>query len=903
MQAAIPSESSRTISLNGDWRFKIDHLDTGYEGHPREPIPDEFEEFFRLDYQEDAAWNDLAVPGNWEIAGYSVAAYCHSDNTSAFYRKWFEVPASWEGRIVKVNFDGVQCGAEVWLNGQPVSVSEPSWGRANYHESGWTAWQADLTPQVKFGQKNLLAVRVSKSTATTTLDTGDYFFLGGIYRTVTLFSVPQTHIRDFTVRTKLLEGGEAEVKVLVDVAGASDAPMNLSMSLKGVGTVRHQEIKDRTELTLVFPNPRLWSAEHPNLYQMTIELTDSQDKPVEKVARKIGVREVSIEKSVFHINGVPVKLVGICRHDVYPTLGSALTEEVWRKDLTMMKEANFNAIRTSHYPYASRFYELCDEMGFYVLDEIPMCWCDMNSRKLTEGCLQRTRETIARDKNHPCVVIWVIGNENSDGVNQKIVADAVKELDPTRPRINCDKVASDTDVEFDDYHYPTPTRILQHVQDTARRKRWPVIYTENPNVFDVRHGADYGCLDLWEQVYERTMNLVWKHDTIGGNFLWEWQDRAVADKYPDKPANYDPESGIHYQKTKGVVDGWRNPRPGYYHVKMLNSPVVVDQRADLTSKPGVAILSIENRFSFTDLSELKATLTILRDGKPIHTQASHIEMSPLSSDKVELPLPVEGDTLRLDFAHADGTNIVTCQFQLEKPADVVLRESIPDGLGFPRFNLIGCKRKGDPPLRWTYVDRFPARLVNEEFDGTSLEADMVLEKDPETIVGRVNAKLVDGVFDYRVGWTGEKTDLQEVGWVFEMPEAYKRFSWKRQAVWSYYPETHVGRPEGTALPDTAKANTARVARPDAFDFNSTKYRCDWASLTDDSNRGLMVAFEERDRHQVRGGFADDGGYTLVVNKFCCPPPLDDLGPRDVRDLLKELTPGTVIEGSFRVGSR
>src|SRR5213078_1435475 len=197
-----------------------------------------FEPFYQDDFREGGDWHDLSVPGNWEIAGYSPATYNQPDNAAGQYRLRFDVPADWEGRVVKINFDGVQNSAEVWLNGEPVKVDEPSWGRKNYHESGWTAWQADLTPAVKCGARNLLAVRVSKSTRSADLDSGDYYFLGGIYRPVTLFSVPKAHVRDLTITTKLRDDGTAEVNVDADVGGGKDAAgVSLRSRLEGADTV------------------------------------------------------------------------------------------------------------------------------------------------------------------------------------------------------------------------------------------------------------------------------------------------------------------------------------------------------------------------------------------------------------------------------------------------------------------------------------------------------------------------------------------------------------------------------------------------------------------------------------------------------------------------------------------
>jgi hypothetical protein len=163
----------------------------------------------------------------------------------------------------------------------------------------------------------------------------------------------------------------------------------------------------------------------------------------------------------------------------------------------------------------------------------------------------------------------------------------------------------------------------------------------------------------------------------------------------------------------------------------------------------------------------------------------------------------------------------------------------------------------------------------------------------------VRAHFADGVFQYHIDWTGQDTWIQELGWSFEMPNAYDRFSWKRDAVWSYYPETHIGRPVGTALPDSANAHVTRIDRPDAFDFNSSKYNCLWASLTDGQGRGLCIQFAPEDRYAVRGGFGGNGSYTLVVNRQASPPRENDI----VSDYYLQLKKGDAIDSSFIVGSR
>lgn len=868
----------------------------------------------------------MDVPSNWEMAGYSPATYYQPDNASGFYRKTFVVPEDWQGRIVKVNFDGVQNAAEIWLNGHPVPVTEPSWGRENYHESGWTAWQADLTQYVKFGQENLLALRVSKNTRSTDLDRGDYFFLGGVYRPVTLFSVPRTHIEDFSVRTHLLGDGRAEVKTLVTVTGQSPDRSKVSVSLEGEKAVEGTpDAQGRLELTQIVSEPRLWSAEFPNLYKWDIELQGVDGNATERVTRQIGIREITTKDGILLVNGTRVKLTGICRHDVSPTEGTAVGEELWTKDLKLMKEGNINAIRCSHYPYGSGFYDLCDKMGFYVLHEVPYCWVSPptmrenfpgNDPKMAPAFEQRARETVARDKNHPSVIIWGIGNENygkQDDCNLHLAADIVKEMDPTRPRLVSCAIADRYNVELDDRHYPT---MQMHRDDVGsdRRKKWPLVYSEHPNVYDVRRGADYGSLDLWTAVMTRTWEFVWGCDSIAGSFLWEWQDRAVADKCKTKLYDSDPATGVSYVKNKGIVDGWRNPRPGYYAVKMEYTPILVDRSVDMTSKPGSAVFKVTNRYSFTDLAKVDAKWRLLKDRKPITDGVANLKLAPLSSGKVELALPAKAmaespDTLQVAFDDPRGWNVVTCEFELAKPKLFSIKGSpLPKGLPFPSLNLVSEARVSIPGKHLP-TERCRASLRNVKIkpgnsasmalgDVTSLDADIWLNTDPPGFAGHLHAQFAGGEFSYKIDWTGPDIWIQELGWTFEMPNSYDHFSWKREAIWSYYPDTNIGRPMGTATPDSANGHVTKVDRPDAFDFNSSKYNCDWASLTNADGSGLCIQFDPDQRHAVRGGFGENGSYTLVVNKQCSPPHENDI----VSDFFLQLKKGDSISGKFIIGS-
>lgn len=920
----IPADKGRVVSLDGTWRFKLEQAKSppGFKGNGR-PIPADypatFEPFYKNDYSEGADWHDIKVPGNWEMQGFSPATYDNPDNASGFYRVSFEVPADWSGRLVMLNFDGVQNGCEIWCNGQPVKVDLPSWGRENYHESGYTAWQADLTPAVKFGAKNLLALRVTKNTKSVDADTGDYFFLGGVHRPVTLFSVPKAHVHDLTVRTKVLENANAELRVIVDTG--DDRDVSASMQLEGQAPVEAKSGADgKIELVQTLDHPKLWSAEFPNLYTLNVELKSADGQVTEHMSKRIGVREISIEDGVFKINHVPVKLVGICRHDLYPSQGSAINADVWKKDLAGMKAANFNAVRTSHYPYGSGFYDLCDEMGFYVVDEQPFCWINCDKADEWPMFEQRVRETVARDKNHPCVVLWNVGNENKIGQNNVRAANLTEELDPSRPRNICSCLAGDkgAHTDFDDRHYVTVNRINMDEND-PRRAKWPEIYTENPNVWDVRNGPDFGSLDLWWNVIDRTWQEIWKDDHIVGTFLWEWTDRAVADPHPEKRYYWYPETGINLLKTKGIVDAFRNPRPDYYHCKMAQTPIAVAGNADVSSD-GVT-LDVTNRYSFTDLNELSANWRLMKSGAEVAKGTAKLALAPRSHEKVRLPLPAEmlgaADTLRVDFDHPGGWNVVTYQFAL-KPVEVALPHvTALKELNFPRFNLLEGKVVKDD-VGWKKLASHTGKLANIEIaraggqtakideaallataltDVRTLDADVMLDP-AKPSVGRLHAEFDGSRLAYQVKWSGDKSDVYELGWEFRLPKGVDHFSWSRKAPWSYYPPDHIGRPTGTATPDSANDQLTHQSRADAFDFNSTKFDCDWASLTDTANRGLLVRFDDSQRQHVRGGVTDGGRCSLIINRKYSPP--TDISSPVVPDLYTHLKSGDEVSGSFRV---
>ncbi|HZZ42944.1 MAG TPA: glycoside hydrolase family 2 TIM barrel-domain containing protein [Tepidisphaeraceae bacterium] len=938
----IPNQTEYVKDLDGQWRFKLEQKGAGPEwggkgGGIKAPIlPAKFEPFEKWDYREGPEWSEIKVPGNWEMQGFGLATYDQPDSPIGLYRLEFEVPKEWDGRQVKINFDGVQNGAEVYCNGKPVNVDESSEGKNNFHQGGFTAFQADLTPTVKYGGKNLLAIRVYKNTKEVDMDTGDYFFLGGIHRKVTLFSVPAAHLENFAFRTKVSGEGKADVQLIPTVSHAGEG-MQVEAQIEGLDAEPHDATAGKP-IEWKEDHAEYWSAEKPKLYTLHVNLKDKDGKVIEQVDRRVGIREVSIEKGVFMVNHVPVKLAGICRHECSPADGSAVGEDIWRKDITMMKASNINAIRTSHYPYGSGFYDVCDEMGMYVMDEMAACWVATDTDALTPAFGQHARELARRDLNHPSVLVWAIGNENKDGKNDKVSGDAIRKIDDTRPSLASCHKAEESGGELDDRHYVKPSDMQKDNDMTARREKVPMIYLENPNNWEERNGADWGCLDAWGPVIQRTWDVVTNADHIPGIFLWEWADRAVAD--PNSVHLYDffPKTGINLVKVKGLVDGFRNARPWLFDVKMAYAPITVDLKP-VVEGDGITVHA-RNLYSFTDLSELKTTWRLMNRDKEIKSGEEKASLAPMSKGDLHFAIARgdvdQADALQISFEAADGRNVATYELRLKPVEDAApaLAGNV-EGIMFPHLNLVTVNYAGSPVTGWQKANKHPGKLENitvagKKIDGEealygmalkdvpTMDADVVVNaKAGEGPDAHVHAAYANGKFSYRVEWLNElsekpkkergakrnvrgKADVQELGWVFAVPGSEDHFSWQRTGLWSWYPADHVARLSGTATPDSMDQEITKITRPDAFDFNSTKYNCSWATLADGSGKGIEVKFNKGQTYQVRAGAGKDGGMELVVNRYCCPP--RDISTSVVPEMYFTMEKGKAVEGQFAVGN-
>lgn len=896
---------------NGQWacvrEMKIGIAENGKETVWKPPVPlatpPAVRDAFAAPSFSDAKWDTVSVPSNWEMLGYSIPTYDSVDNTVGLYRRTINVPQSWAGQRVYWHFDGALDGAEIWVNGQ----------KAGYHESGYTAFQVDVTDFIKAGQSNALAVRVSKKTPSFDADTGDFQTMGGIYRDTSLMCVPQTHVSDITVTTPLSANyRDATLQAQVQVMGTAGQNVGVSgnlvgadgkesgVKLSGQGTVGADGTAT-IALSAPVAAPKLWSAEKPNLYYVMLQLSVG-GKVVESVEQRFGFRQIEVKNNVVLWNGAPIKLTGICRHDFWSDKGFALTDVEWNKDLNMMKTANINAVRTSHYNHAARFLELCDEKGMYILDEVPYCWINDQAKDANYApfLMQRATETLARDKNRASVLAWSLGNENPMGIASQMTLDLVRKMDPTRPAfVSGQDPESAKGQQWKDDHYPGPDTVRR--DSSPANVRWPINYTEHPHTFYEKEAQEYdpGVSDLWSETLIKTWDILYPAPQMLGSFIWEWQSQGVADTFPDKTKDfYFGLDHLRQENNKGIVTGYRVPKPELWIVKMAYSPVAVGAR----SVSAAGAVPLTNHYSFTDLNELTCRWTAMNGGKTLKSGAMKINCAPMQSVTANFPMVAGATKLRLDFVRADGSSVVAANLPVEgaavaaapaamKAGDAVFAADGADGLrvgnsaqeivfdkasgairswrvgnrnllvGGPVLNLGGLKGGNEngyfqaktPPVTGN------ARITTLPGINGALRVNVVSDVkngDDGAALGTLHcvydvAPNAEMRVNWTLDWTAPDTRLWEAGLKLAVPTEFDKMSWSRDSYFLDYPAGHIGEPQGTYTSSDVQ-------------FRASKRDLHWLTLTD--ARGAGVALLAQDDHLVGRANVGQGSNLLLASR-------------------------------------
>ncbi|MDP6371428.1 MAG: glycoside hydrolase family 2 TIM barrel-domain containing protein [Vicinamibacterales bacterium] len=638
-------ESPWVRSLNGLWKFR---WSPEPEVRPRD--------FFQTDF-DDSAWDDIAVPGNWQRQGYGFPIYVdaglpfrassdpplipHDENPVGSYRRVFDVPAEWVGRQIFLHFAGMSSAMYVWVNGREVG----------YAEGGKVPVEFDVTAFVTPGE-NRLAAEVYRWSDGSYLEDVDFWRMSGIERDVHLFSTPQIAIRDFFINAGLdddyvtgrlrvgvtlanfsdVAAGPRVVELdLLDAAGRSvlDGPMRGRVDEVAPGDVE-------LSFAQTIDAPARWTAETPNLYTAVLTLAEG-DETTEVVARPVGFRRVEMAGGQLLVNGQPVLLKGVNRHEHDPDTGRVVSEASMIEDIRLMKQFNINAVRTSHYPNDPRWYALTDRYGIYVVDEAfieahgvgfdPEVTLG-NDPSWQAAHLDRTARMVERDKNHPSVIIWSLGNESGDGVNFEATYAWVRQRDPSRP---VQYEMADTRAHTDIFA-PMYARIHTLEAWAAEPRDRPLVLCEYAHAM----GNSVGNLqDYWDVIYASPQ--------LQGGFIWDWVDQGLrattvdGREYWAYGGDFEPDgvpNGGNFS-INGLVDPDREPHPSLWEVKKVYQNVTVVP-LDLDA----GRVTIGNRLFFRDLSDVTLEWTLRGDGAAIaEGRLADLRIAPQTSTEITLPLP------------------------------------------------------------------------------------------------------------------------------------------------------------------------------------------------------------------------------------------------------------------------
>jgi beta-galactosidase len=628
-------KSSFYQTLNGSWKFQYQSSVKNVE-----------DGFYKLsaDVQD---WDDLIVPSCWQTNGYDQLHYTNvnypipcdppfvpNDNPAGLYVRDFNVSDKWEAKEKFIIFEGVNACFYLWINGEFVGYSQGSRVPAEFN----------LSPYTKPG-KNRIAVMVLKWCDGTYLEDQDLWRFTGIFRDVYLLAREEAHIRDVFIQQELSEGFQQGIlHCEIDVTRQTEVRTELKDKLGNRISEGISTIDGRGLIKLEVNNPKLWNAESPDLYELYLYCGE------EVLLFSVGFRKIEIIEGVFKINGKAIKVKGVNRHDSHPELGQTIPIQHMIEDLTIMKRHNVNTVRTSHYPNDPRFLELCNEMGFYVVDEADLeCHGVHNAGDFhmlsknpdwEQAFVDRAIRMVERDKNHPSIVIWSLGNESGYDANHQAMAIWTKKRDASRP-VHYEGAASvyngNPDVECLDMEsrmYASVEFIEQYAQDKNTSK--PLFLCEYSHAM----GNGPGDLkDYWDVIY--------KYPKLMGGCVWEWCDHGIRTQTEDGKTffAYGGDFGEKPHDGNFCIDGLvapdRKPHTGLLELKQIIAPIHFDA-VDLLK----GSIKVINLYDFIDLSHVKLTWKLEKDGNLVEQgELTNINISPQASQIFVLPYRIPKSTV------------------------------------------------------------------------------------------------------------------------------------------------------------------------------------------------------------------------------------------------------------------
>lgn len=640
--------------LNGTWNF--------YYADTYKDLPANIE-------QPDAniAWKEIKVPGNWEVQGYGVAIYTNHGyefkprnpqppqlpeaNPVGVYQRDIEIPADWDGRDIFLRLEGAKSGVYVYVNGQEVGYSEDSKNPAEFLINNY------LKPG-----KNSLVIKIFRWSTGSYLECQDFWRMSGIERDVFLFSQPKTHIKDFNVMSTLDDTYKNGIfKLDVDVTNHTAGNKEVTVAYELLDAAKKVVAEGNTpcpvtadgqksisfEATL--SNVKTWTSEHPNLYRLLISLKDGE-KTSEIIPYTVGFRRFEIKPTdqiaengkpyiCLFINGQPIKLKGVNIHEHNPETGHYVPEELMRKDFTLMKQNNINSVRLCHYPQDRKFYELCDEYGIYVYDEANIESHGMyynlsrggtlgNNPEWLKPHMDRTINMYERNKNHPSVAIWSLGNEAGNGYNfyQTYLWLKEREVKGMNRPVNYERALWEWNTDMYVPQYPSAAWLEEIGKKGSDR---PIA----PSEYSHAMGNSNGNLAAqWRAIY--------KYPNLQGGYIWDWVDQGILEKDENGRTywTYGGDYGTNAPSDgnflcNGIVAPDRTPHPAMTEVKYAHQNVGFE-----AIDPAAGKFLVKNRFYFTNLKKYMISYTVKANGKTIKGGKVSLDIEPQSSKELDINL-------------------------------------------------------------------------------------------------------------------------------------------------------------------------------------------------------------------------------------------------------------------------
>lgn len=654
--------------LNGVWKF---YFVDSYKKLPANITDPAF---------DASDWNDITVPGNWEVQGYGTAIYTNhgyefkprnpqppllpEDNPVGVYRRDFTVPDDWRGRDVYLHIAGAKSGLYVYVNGQEVGYSEDSKNPAEFLVNRY------LKPG-----KNVLTLKIFRWSTSSYLECQDFWRISGIERDVFLWSQPKIGVNDYRIVSTLDDTYQNGIfRLAVDLKNHSEKAKEIEVAY---------ELLDRNNKVVATANDRLnvipnriatasfekkldnvktWNAEHPNLYKLLMTVKED-GKVTEVIPQNVGFRRIEIKPieqlagngkpyTVLLFNGQPIKFKGVNIHEHNSLTGHYVTEELMRKDIELMKKNNLNSVRLAHYPQDRRFYELCDEYGLYVYDEANIESHGMyynlrkggtlgNNPEWLKPHMERTMNMYERNKNHPSVTIWSLGNEAGNGYNFYQTYLYLKSKEEMNRPVNYERAQWEWNSDMYVPQYPSAQWLEQIGKTGSDRPVAPSEYA---------HAMGNSTGNLWDQ-----WKAIYKYPNLQGGYIWDWVDQGILakDEYGKEFYAYGGDFGKNMPSDgnflcNGIVNPDRTPHPAMAEVKYVHQNVGFEA-IDMTNGK----FRVTNRFYFTNLKEFMISYAVKANNKIIKGNKMSLDLAPQQSQEITLPVdglnPQPGVVYLVDF--------------------------------------------------------------------------------------------------------------------------------------------------------------------------------------------------------------------------------------------------------------